>query len=194
MDTFQYAEQAKDRANLLRERYGYMDDNAYTRHLDRMEELTRRGELRKEEIDLKSDYDWLLADAKNEHRQEQIRLQTSENIRRDAAKPRTLRPERYDLDESHRMGMATEFDKLKLWYREQMANVFGTSDASQNKRSQIEAEYDRQFKEIEDKYSKLRKQPSLPTSMPDGGAATTPSQSPPVQKVLKYNPATKTFE
>lgn len=166
MDNFQYAEQAKARKELLNTTYNLRDDNAYNRHLDRLAEQERRGEISKDVLATKSDYDLLMEDARQEHRHDNIRFQTDENMRRDAAKPRTLRPSRYDLDESDRMSMAAELDSLKTWYRNQ--------SFSQSKAPMIEAEYDRRLKEIEEKFTARRKTaepaaaPATPTSDPLG--------------------------
>ena len=158
VDTFQYAEQAKERSELLKQRYGYREDEAYLRHLDRLAEIGKRGDVQQELLGAKSDFDLLKAEAVASHKQEQIRLQTDENIRRDAAKPQTLRPERFDLNESDRMGMAAELDRLEIWYRDQAKRARGKKDVL----AQIESEYDQQFKEIEAKYQQRRKAPRAP--------------------------------
>lgn len=165
MDTLQYSEQAKARAELLKTTYNLRDDNAYNRHLDRLAEQEQRGEISKDILATKSDYDLLMEDARQEHRQDNIRFQTDENMRRDAAKPRTLRPARYDLNESDRMSMSTDLEKLKIWYRNQ--------SFSKAKAPAIEAEYQRQLNEIEAKYAGRRvpSQEALPA--PPAAAPTS---------------------
>lgn len=195
LDIFQYAEQAKSRSELLKDRYNFQDQNAYGRHLDRLAEIRERGVVKAEEMADKSDYDLLLLDEKNQHRQEQIRLQSDENIRRDTEKQKSGNwgPARFDLPETARRTMSEDFEHLSAWYETNMKNVFGNTPASVAKRQGIEAEYEARRQKIIEHYDKLRRKDTLPSApAPAEGAA--PASSAPSEKVLKYNPTTKTFE
>lgn len=176
MDTLQNAELAGQRADLLKQQFSLRGDEAYLKHLDRLGEMERKGEIQGDLLQDKSDFNLLMEDFRQQHRQDNIRLQSDENMRRDAAKPRTLRPDRFDLNESDRMGMAAELQSLQTWYRNQSFNKKNAPE--------IEQEYDRRFKEVEGKYSPRRKttsetptapHPNAPSAAPGGMLAEKPT-------------------
>lgn len=74
---------------------------------------------------------------KNENRTALTELKSELDIIRDAMKPRTLRPERYDLNESDRMLMKSELDAIEVAQK----NLEIDSAEAQRQRDSIDAKF-----------------------------------------------------
>jgi hypothetical protein len=112
-----------------------------------------------------------VVDAKSEHAKELRELQSKLDRERDAAKPTTLRPDRYDLDESDRTEHDSEIRSLERWRRIRTG-------------PQFDAEYDQRMQKIRDKYAPRKKTRSSPSTSaaPQGKATEAPVPPPEASK------------
>ncbi len=132
------------------------------RHLQRLDELDKQFENLLKRDDLRQDDRLALEAAQQKNR-----------LERDQLRPKTLRPERFDLDESARMGMSADLKAAEVWYRDRLANTFDPV-----KREAIETEYKQRREAIDAKYAPMRKTPSVQPPAPASPAAPTNPNDP----------------
>lgn len=175
MDTFQNAEQAQARKELLEQTYDLRGDAAEQRHLLRLEEIDAQLEKALETENLSQDHRLELEDRRQRNRQEMLRL-----------RPTGTRPAQLDLDRSDQMLMDAELDNLKTW-------------RSIHSSTKYDAEYEQRLRGIEQKFAVRKKttaQPAPATSdkrvrvvSPDGKVGNIPESQ--LEEALKqgYKPA-----
>lgn len=156
MDTFQYAEQAKARKELLGTTYELRGDAAEQRHLMRLDEIDAQLEKALTTENLSQENRERLEGIRHSNRQEIIRL-----------RPTGSRPSQLDLDKSDQMLMQSELKNLESW-------------RSIHPGTKNDAEYEQRLKGIEQKFAPRRKTNTQPAVPPAGVA---PAPPPPAERV-----------
>lgn len=144
--------------NMIRDQLkGSIQSGLQTQKDDAASELEAQreeGRINRQRIGLENTLSVL--DAKGEQAEHLREIQHDLDVKRDALKPRTKRPEQYDLDESDRMMMQEELRGLGQWRKI-------------NRGAKNDAEFDKRMQKIEDKYSSRRhKASSAPEKDPLG--------------------------